>query len=512
VPDWSPANINGFRAWLGRHYSTVEALRQAWHENAVTFENALPPGEEAVNTAGFGSLRDPRSEMRVIDYLAYNSAMTASAVDALAASIKHSASKPVVVGAYFGYLAASDPRWGHQDVGTLLDSSNIDFLCSPSAYWEHRRLGVAAPESMGALGSVRMHGKYWFNENDHITSISVPDGGWGVKPESDSIATDVILQRRELAWAIVSGVGQWWQDVRKIQFNQPDILSVISECTAAADAALNVSHKPIDEAAAIVDPESVYYIKPDDYLLKELRRLQISDLTRSGMAMSVYSSDDLSRLRDKRLLLFCDMIAPSAKTLAQIQSLKSDGRVLVFLWAAGSMSRGGFDVSAMQKLTGIKVRCLKSGAGLHVTTTDSAGEELRGIGYGTKDLVSPAFVPDDDNSIEVWGKLDSGEPALAIKKYPSWTAVYSSAPMIAPEILAKLGTLAHIHHYASAGDALWITKGMMAVTAFSPGPKAFHFPDSVKLFDRFGKTDLGEASDFRVSMKANETKLFRIEH
>ena len=54
----------------------------------------------------------------------------------------------------------------------------------------------------------------------------------------------------------MSGVGQWWQDVRKIQFGQPELLSEICKCNAAAEVALNVSRKPVDEAAAIVDPQS----------------------------------------------------------------------------------------------------------------------------------------------------------------------------------------------------------------------------------------------------------------
>ncbi|MEK6796510.1 MAG: beta-galactosidase [Spirochaetota bacterium] len=506
--DHSPANIARFRAWLWTRYRDVSALRSSWHDPAVSFENARPPLDSAVASAARGSLRNADEEMRTIDYLDYNSFMTASAIDELAASIKQSASFPVVVGAYYGYLTSSDPRWGHQDIGTLLAGTNIDFLCSPTAYWEHRRLGIAAPAPMAAVGSVSVHGKYWFNENDNRTSATGSGADW-FQGKVEGIEGDKIMQRRELGWTIAHGFGQWWQDVGTVKFDSPALLTLLSNYNAIAEASIAVSRRDISHAAAVIDPRSVYYIKPEDYLLKELRRLSIDALQRSGIASSIFSSDDLLRLTDKRLILFCDMIAPSPETMAAVDRLKSDGRVLVFHWAAGSVRNGRSDAGAMQKLTGIKIRQIEN-ASLRVTVSDRADARSAGISYGPDRTVSPAYIPDDDDG-EIWGRLRSGEPALMIRRYPTWTAVYSSAPMLPPEILAVLGDIAKAHRYTQPGDALWVTKGMLALSAFRSGEKTVRFPARVRLFECFDGADLRDGTEFIVPMKENETKLFRIE-
>lgn len=513
APDCSPPNLAGFRAWLRRRYPELTAFRAAWKDSSLRFENAMPPQEEAVNRAGLGALRDPETEAPIVDYLNYNSAMTAETIAALAASIKKCASRPVLVGAYYGYLTASDPRWGHQAVDALMGNPAIDFLCSPSAYWEHRWLGrpaSAAPVSMDALGSMRLHGMYWFNENDHITSFSTPDPSWGLNMKDKGIQDDLIIQRRELAWTLAQGVGQWWQDVNRNRFDHPQLLAFISNANAVAEENQGVARGAVDDAAALVDPEAACYIKPGDYMLKYLRRLQIDRLVRSGVASSVYSTADLGRLGDKRLLVFCDLIAPSSATVAAIERLKRDGRVLVFLWAGGAVSQNRLDMAAMQRITGIPIRCRQQEATLRVTTTAQAGPGLEGLVYGVTNSVAPLFLPDAAGG-ECWGTFAGGEPALVVKRYPDWTSVYSSAPLLAPEILARLGRMAGCHAYAAAGDALWASQGMLAFNAFSAGEKTLRFPKPVKLYECYDRKAYGIGREFTISMEALETRLFRLD-
>jgi len=278
-----------------------------------------------------------------------------------------------------------------------------------------------------------------------------------------------------------------------------------------AEITRHVSRTPEDQVAAVLDPGSIYYLRPGDPLLNELRRLQTDKLVRSGMASQCYSSGDLSTLKNKKLIVFCDMIAPTETMRREIESLKSNGRVLVFLWAAGAVSDHALSAKSMAALAGIHIRPMMEGATLRITLNDCGGTapELKGTAYGPQRKVAPAFLPDDP-SAEVWGRLATGEPALVVKKYQDWTAVYSSAPLLPPEVFSLLGGQARIHRYLPAGDAVWSSEGMIGVTAFTPGTKTLRFPQPVSLHDLYEDRDLGVRDAFAIPFQANATKLFRI--
>jgi hypothetical protein len=287
-------------------------------------------------------------------------------------------------------------------------------------------------------------------------------------------------------------------------------MAEIGRLNRVAETAKNVSRAPEDRAAAVVDPGSAYYLLPGTPLLNELRRLQIDLMARSGMASGCYSSRDLPRLKDKNLILFCDAIAPSPAVRDAINALKSEGRVLVFVWAAGAVSQGAFSAKSMEDLTGIRIRALLEGATEQVTLNDCGGRapQLKGLKYGSKRRTIPLFIPDDPTA-EVWGTLGSGQPALVVKKHQDWTAVYSSSPRLPPEVLGLLGDQAGVHRYIPAGDALWASEGMLGITAFTAGIKRLCFDKPVCLHDLYEDRALGTKRCFEIPFKANETRLFR---
>ncbi len=85
---------------------------------------------------------------------------------------------------------------------------------------------------MSLLGSVRLHGKLWFDENDIRTSLSGGQTGeWG-RPKD--IAGDLLQQDKEVANCIVHGAAQWWFDVGGNRYDHPDPMRRIGELAAAA--------------------------------------------------------------------------------------------------------------------------------------------------------------------------------------------------------------------------------------------------------------------------------------
>ena len=85
----------------------------------------------------------------------------------------------------------------------MLASPDIDFVCSPTSYAFRQLGGAGTSHFMSLVGSVKLHGKLWFDENDIRTSLSGGQvGEWG-RPAD--VAGDLLQQDKELANCMVNG-------------------------------------------------------------------------------------------------------------------------------------------------------------------------------------------------------------------------------------------------------------------------------------------------------------------
>ena len=216
--DYSPANTRAFRRWLQTKYSTDERLRSAWAEPAVTLTTAAIPTKARRQASQLGWLRDPAREQAAINYYLYNSDLVADTIGYFAKAVKDLTQREKIVGVFYGYLLQlcgeqRQQNGGHLALQRVLASPDVDFLCSPTSYAFRQLGGEGTCHAMSLLGSVQLHGKLWFDENDVRTS---PSGGavgeWG-RPAD--IAGDLLQQDKELAWCLTHGTAQMVVRCRK---------------------------------------------------------------------------------------------------------------------------------------------------------------------------------------------------------------------------------------------------------------------------------------------------------
>ncbi|MGC8668784.1 MAG: beta-galactosidase [Chthonomonadales bacterium] len=473
--DYSPVNEAGFRRWLRRKYRTDAGLQNGWHRKDVTLATAEIPTKAQRQAASLGALQDPAKNQAVIDYNLYTSDLVADTILTFARGIKQMTHGEKIVGAFYGYLLQlcgeqRQQNAGHLALKKVLNSPYIDFLCSPTSYAFRELGGEGTSHFMSLFGSVKLHGKLWFDENDIRTSLSGGAVGlWGRPP---NVEGDILQQEKELADVLTNGAAQWWFDVGGNRYDAPRLMACIKGLVKAASAVQTVDRSPADEVALIVDERSLAYLRVGDPMGYALLLGQIPALARIGAPVGHYLVSDLPKLPGHKLYLIPTSIAPTEEDRRAVERLKRDGHVLVFVWAPGLYRDNRLDDSAMAQFTGIALRMERPGERLRVKLKSGEGlaAGLEPTEYGVDYPVAPSFYADDAQA-EVLGTLPDGRPGLVIKRYPTWTAVYSAAPMLPTSLLVRLAELAGVHRYISTPDVVWATKQVLAVCVRDSGPR-----------------------------------------
>lgn len=514
--DYSPVNTTAFRQWLRAKYGTLENLRRAWNAPVASFEAVTVPNKARRLHAELGSLRDPAKEQAVVDFYLFNSDLVADTICYFAKAVKQLTRREKIVGAFYGYTLQlcgeqRQQNAGHLALDKVLASPDVDFVCSPTSYCFRQLGGEGTSDFMSLLGSVRLHGKLWFDENDIRTSPGPgAAGGWG-KPEN--VAGDLLQQDKELANVLTNGTAQWWFDVGRNRYDDPTLMRRIGQLTANAAEVSDVDRTPADEVAMVVDEKSLCYLRPGDPLGAWLLVRQLPALGRIGSPVGHYLASDLPRIADRKVFLFMTSFAPTAADRAAVDALKKDGHVLVFFYTPGLYRDGRLDETAMQDLTGIRLRMSRQPTELRLALVPGHSETdgLAGAACGVAHKTFPVCYADDP-AATVLGTLPDGRARLVVKRHSGWTAVFSAVPMLPASLLRRIARLGGVHEYLQTEDVVWASRGLLGVSVREPGVRKIALPRPATVRDLYtGKEITRSAKSFEASFAPRATRVFRIE-
>lgn len=513
--DYSPVNVARFRQWLSARYGTDERLRAAWHDPAVTLATAAIPTRRQREHTELGSLRDPAKEQAIVDFYLYNSDLVAGTIKYFAKAVKDLTHRDKIVGFFYGYLLqlcgeARQQNAGHLALDKVLASPDVDFVTSPTSYAFRQLGGEGTSHFMSLLGSVQLHGKLWFDEDDIRTSLAGGSvGEWGRPKDVDG---DILQQNKEMANVITNGTAHWWFDVGANKYNDPRLLGRLGELTKNATEALSLDRTPVDEVAMVVDESSLTYLRVADPMGSSLLVAQLPALQRIGAPVGHYLASDLPSLKRQKLFLIMTSFAPSAEQRAAIEALKRDGHVLVFCYVPGLYRDGQVDEVAMADFTGIKLRLSRQPEALRVTLKGGhpVTEGLAGSTYGVDRPTDPVCFADDPTA-EVLGTLPGGEPGLVMKKYPTWTAVHTAAPMLSTALLRRLAQQAGVHVYIDTPDVVWASCDLVAVCVKEPGRRTIKLPGRRDVSDFYSGAEVSKGTNsFEADFADRATRVFRL--
>jgi len=514
--DFSPVNTARFRAWLRVKYGTDEALRAAWHDAQASLDGATVPAKARRQHSELGALRDPASEQPVIDYYLYNSDLVADTICTFAHAVKEMTHRKKIVGAFYGYLLQlcgeqRQQNAGHLALETVLDSPDVDFVASPTSYAFRQLGGEGTSHFMSLFGSVKLHGKLWFDENDIRTSMTPgAPGSWG-KPAN--IAGDVVQQEKELANVLVNGSAQWWFDVGSNVYGDPALMARIGGLVQSAGEVQKLDRRSVDEVAMVVDERSLCYLRVADPMGSKLLLAQVPALARIGSPVGHYLVTDLPGLRDRKVFFIMTSFAPTARDRAAIDALKRDGHVLVFLYAPGLYREGQLDETGMADLVGIRLKMDKTEDVLNVKigAKDPLTDGMEGAIYGADRRVSPICYADDP-TVKVLGTFPSGKPGLVVKEEKDWTSVYSAAPLLPARLMRNIARRGDVHTYIDTEDVVWASHDLLAVSVKEAGKRVIRLPRKANVRDLYSGERIGKhITAFEADFADRATRVFVLE-
>ncbi len=489
-----------------------QAAWQAWRRAAGRPAVAMPMRAERAKSAA-GTLRDPATDQASIDYSLFLADTASDTIAHFAATVKRITGRQRTVGVFYGYLlqlfGQRQQNAAHLAFDRVVRCPDVDFMCSPTSY-AFRRLGEGTTHFMAPVASVTAHGKLWFDENDIRTSLSPgAEGEWG-RPAN--VAGDKLQQDRELAMVLTSGVGQWWFDVGRNRYDDADLMAHNAKLRAVADAAFAADRSPIDQVALVIDGRGLARVSVGDMLMHHMMLEQVPTLARIGAPVGHYELSDLALLKRHRLIIFAPLYDPTPADRAALDQLKGDGRTLVFLHAPAPYRDGAWQPAGMAATCGLqlKVEDRTIAAKLAYTGADPLVAGLTG-GYGNGMALRPTVVGADPTAT-VLGTLPDGSPGLLVKRYPTWTAVWSAVPNLPTALLARLADAAKVHRYLTSPDVVWASHDLLAVTVKDAGTRHITLPSPAKVTNLYsGQVLTTGGREFDVELPASGTVLLRVE-
>jgi beta-galactosidase len=531
LSDYCPAQEKAFRRWLRRRYQDDrQKLRHAWKQSDADFDTAAVPLVRARDETQL-SLFDPATERPLIDYLTFHSEAVADAIlyyCGLCKETLRELGRRKICGVFYGYhfknmnRPANFHNQGHGAATPLLTSPDVDFFCAPYDY-SGREPGTMYLSQLVA-GSVRLHGKLYYCEDDTFTFLSKrePHRSWCPDRESS-----IGVLRRNLAGILRDGGTAWYMDCggngppnpavqvdgwyrdEGLMLNFAAMQRLASERLARRDLTTCA------EVAVVVGGAGIAAQRQDPALADALLFHQVLDLAALGASFDTYRAEDLERLMRQpwaaayRLVIFLDalILAPREREVIDRQ-LKRDGRTLLWVYAPGLVTDDAFSPEALHAATGFRLGLRRASEPLMVHCVVTGSRVL----YGTERPVGPVvFGADPDAAVEGWF-LNTGDPGFLARDFGAWRSVWSGAPAIPAVVLRHIARQAGVHLYVETGDQVLCERGLLAIHAGFDGERTVRLPRAGDVRDAFTGREVGRGvREFRVSLRRAETAIWAVD-
>ncbi len=531
LPQWeSPlsgyavADQTAWRLWLKGRYRSDSALQGAWHEAGPRLETAVVPSPALRHAAPAGVFRDPAREQALIDWAEFQQDAMSQCVCALAHAVRAASGGRKLVVFFYGYLfefAAvpnGPPVSGHYALRRVLDSPDIDVLCSPISYFD-RGLGQSAP-SMTAAESVALAGKMWLNEDDTRTYLGTGDFPGAV----DAVSTLEDTNRE-----LVRNVGQegirnfatWWMDLGGTGwFNDPRMWQQMARLKAIDESLLEHPSAFRPEVAAVIDEramlrqaaESTVVTRPGIY---EIR----AQLGRVGAPYGQYLLDDVLAGRvHARLFVMLNCWRLTARERATLED-RLRGSTVVWCYAPGYFDGDRTSPEAMRDLSGF--RLVACSAGKALATPTEAGVRL-GFRqpFGPDQPIRPLFSADGIAPEQVLATYPDGSPAVAVRRGRDGVRIFVGAPGLTSELLRAAAREAGVHLFTETDCIVYSRDSFVVLHASKDGPisLALHarprqpgHEASWRVTDALTREPVGRGPKVHLSMKRGDTRILRYE-
>lgn len=488
VSGYSDSTRDTFRAWLKAKYKSDAALQKAWNDASVTLSTAKVPSPEFRFSSEHFNFRDPVKARPCYDFRDYMNDRTILSISTITAALKRGCSGQKTVTTYYGYpihySSCANPTQFTSAVFTLgrvLRLNTVDHIATPITY-NRRQVGEAGVNINPFGGSAALHGKMVWHENDLRTHLFPQE----VHGRPSNLQESCMQIRRGVTLASAMGMGCWFLGLPSYCYHESRIMDEMADLQKQMDLAMQQNTATAAEVALIFDEASMRHtgFNKSTFLGAHIRDFH-DDLFHAGAPFDAYLLDDIGdpKMRDYKLYLFVNVFEFTPEKMQLIQKKLGRNKAVAFWsYAPGLINGNGFSTETMRKLTGISFGYEDSPRSVSLSLNGKTHPLNRYPGKNKSYPVGP-FVYVDDPEAEVLGTA-GGKPALAVKKCPSWTSVYSLMPLNR-KLLAGLYEFAGVHRYLKSEDVFFANQSYLMLHASAPGDKTFYLKkpsDVVEVF------------------------------
>ncbi len=510
LSDFSPAMTAGFRAWVQTQYASAEALRKAWNNPDLTFEQVRVPAAAQMRASTLGLFRDPVAERPVIDYYRYKQIAMEAPLEMMARVIKEETQRKKLTCFFYGYLfdmhgiPLGPQNSGHLAMARMLDCPDVDILCSPISYLDREQGGAGM--FMSAVDSVRGHGKLWLNEDDTRTHLTPAESGFG---RVDTLEGTRWVHRRNFAQLFPRRLASWYMDLGGIGWlNGRELWENIGTLQRFYQGHLAEPAQWNPDVALIVDEESPAYAACTIQLACPLVYEMRSQYFRMGAPFGIYLLSDLvaGRVPPAKVYFFqnCYRLDDSQRE-AVLKAVR--GATTVWFYGGGFLNDTAGDVN-MSQMTGIQLRRGTPAPGRVVPEQTEHGL-ASGLTepFRCETLLDPVWVADEPGA-EVIARNPSGGVAAAAKQTADGLRVYIGALHVPARLLRNILSVSGVHVYCHSDDMVLTDGRFLSITATTAGRKELFLPRTCTVSDALtGEFVTESVTRLDLDLALGETRL-----
>lgn len=564
---YSQAHQTAYRDWLVARYGVSKRglkLPSMAEFRRVFFSN---PGGSA-----FFDINDPVA-WNVVHYSIFRSEATVNVITDLAKQVKaYFPGKKV--GAVYGYMNewGGNPGYGHNALGLLLKSPDIDFI-NPMPSYLDRAVGGADLERQ-PITSVKLHNKIVLNDIDFGTTVSkqnydsLCDGyGWhvaqchgtgyldamlslgfrlnsaGTEAEVPSLFNDVHMFRRFLGFSIARDIRFSYLSLQnttapagaeKSYLSDPYILqNVIPQINQAKRDSLKYDAGSVAQILVVSDEDSNAFVR----LYNRQRHFQdrsqdvggVGDqalylsrlgLNKMGAPYDHVLMSDLSRVdaSQYKLVIFLNAwkIDSSMRTLIE-QKFKRDEKVIVWNYASGLFNESGQkSLAAVSSLVGMNI---SNGLQIKAPSIELYGSAFPLFSFNH--LVVAPKTPADccdtlyaaDPAASILGTyVGSKHVSMAVRSFSNWKSIWTVTAHLPPAVFRDIAKFAGVHIYNRSDEPFYANKSFVTVVGSASGPRTLFFPRALKVYDAMTNQLVAQdVTSHTFTMSTGGVYIFRVE-
>lgn len=521
--DRSLSNTIGFRNWLKSIYGTDAALRTAWNNQNITLDTAAIPAK-VTN----GPFLDPQVYQNVIDFMKYDSKVYAQSIEYLCSVVKDETENTRIVGVPYGYTMETGKYGniaGSLAFNYLLDSTSLDFICSPLAY-HHREL-IDYTGWHGFADSCRLHNKLWFSEDDTPTYLDTsPVYNW--YKHIDNLNNSKAALWKDFMAATTKKFGQWWYDnYGQGQLNSPELIYEVALMNRLAEATNNKSYSNGSQVALVLDENSEFYQTPG--AITSNGRYSFNDdlanfryyMGLMGAPFDVISMDDLVQglAGNYKMYVFANEYALTSAQRSAIKALRNNNRAFVFIKTPGliDLDTRTASYSALQDITWFDLRLASSsnnsqaayGNGLVDATGNLTEVNLNTFFTGFTNSSRPHMFGYANPGDTILATAPDGKAVALKSPKTGWISYWADdISLLTPAILRSICNDAGVFVYSSNNRPVSADNRFVTVTLPGGGTtENIQFPNNGTVYEVISDTEYNVVNN-TVTVDASQSRTY----